>query len=125
MEAQSPLHHKTSGTRKTLTYRVRAIPLSVDIAALRKGLEVLLETHDLHVDSLARSSIRRQGQVATIRVANSQKLPDIQDEWRILAGRTLTVETGDKSERMLAIDTHFRGFTPLYSPARGIDHSLE
>ena len=107
----------------TLTYRVRGILPSVDITALQKGLELLLETQDLHVDSLVPASIRRQGQVATIRVANSAKLPSTRDQWRIAPGPTLVADLNDK--RSLAIDTHFRGFTPLYSPAKHTEYSLE
>ena len=125
MEPQPPLHHNNAESRKTLTYRVRGIPLSVDLSGLRKGLEILFETQDLQVDSLAPSSIRRQGQVATIRVVNSAKLPDIHGEWRVPAGRTLVVQINDMSETMLVIDRHFRGFTPLYSPASDNDHSVE
>ena len=111
--------------RKTLTYRVRGIPLSVEIETLRKGLEVFPETQDSRVDSLAPSSVARQGQVATIRIANSVKLPDSHEEWRIPAGRTLTVDTNNKSECVLTFDAHFGGFTPLYSPASETEHSLE
>ena len=123
MELEPPL--RSSQTRKDLTYRVQGIPLSVDIIALQKALGVLLETQDLRVGSLAPSLITRQGQVATVRIAKSPKLPDTHDEWNIPAGRTLVVETENNSERMLSIDTHFRGLTPLYSPASDIDHSLE
>ena len=125
MEPQPSLHHNNSENRKAFTYRVRGIPLSVDITTLQKSLEVLLETHDLHVDSLAPSSIRRQGQVATMRVVNCKRLPETHDEWRIPAGSTLVGEQDAKRERMLVIDCHFRGFTPLYSPASNNDHSLE
>lgn len=123
MELQRPLH--SSQTRKDLTYRVQGISLSVDITSLQKALELLLETQDLHVESLAPSSITRQGQVATVRVANSAKLLDTRDEWYIPTDRTLIVETGSNRERMLSIDTHFRGFTPLHSPASDVGHSLE
>ena len=123
MELQLPLH--SSKPRKDLTYRVQGIPLSANITSLQKALELLLETQDLRVESLAPSSITRQGQVATVRIANSAKLPDSHNEWRIPTGRTLIGETGSHSERMLSIDTHFRGLTPLYSPASDIDHSLE
>ncbi len=117
MEPQPRLLHTNSEIRKTLTYRVRGIPLSVNIEALRKGLEVLLETQDVRVDSLAPNSIGRHGQVATIRIANSAKLPDIiRNGLRVAAGQ---------DERMLTLDTHFHGFTPLYSPAGDIEHSLE
>ena len=124
MEPQLPLPHNIVERRRTLTYRVRGIPLNVDITALQKGLELLLETQDVRVDSLALSSIGRQGQVATIRVTGSAKLPDTHDEWRIPTGRTLVVDV-DTCERTLVIDTHFQGFTPLYSPASDTDHSLE
>ena len=124
MEPEPHLSNDISESRKTLTYRVRGIPSGVDVDALRKGLEVLLETQRLHVDSLAPSPIRRAGQVATIRVANSVKLSDICDEWRTPAGRTLAVDTNDRGELVLAIDTHFLGFTPLYSPPSD-KHNLE
>ena len=122
-ELQLPLH--SSKTRKDLTYRVQGVPLSVNITSLQKALELLLETQDLRVESLAPSSITRQGQVATVRIANSTKLPNTHNEWHIPTGHTLIGETRSNSEPMLSIDTHFRGFTPLYSPASDIDHSLE
>lgn len=125
MEPQSSHLRNSSENRKTLTYRVRGIPLSVDITSLHKSLEVLLESQDLHVDSLVPSSIRRQGQVATTRVTTSAKLPGTHDEWRIPTGRTLIAESNGKRERILVIDTHFQGFTPLYSPASNTEHSLE
>ena len=125
MEPQHPLQHDSSDSRKTLTYRVRGIPLSLHITALQESLKKLLESQDIRVDSLAPSSITRQGQVATIRVADSKKLPDSQDEWRIAAGRTFVAEADNKREQTLVIDSHFRGFTPLYSPASDADHSLE
>ena len=112
-----------SENHSTLTYRVRGILPGVDNTTLQKGLELLLETQDLHVDSLVPTSIGRQGQVATIRVANSAKLPSTHDEWRIPPGRTLGADSNDK--RLLAIDTHFRGFTPLYSPANDTERSFE
>lgn len=111
--------------RKDLTYRVRGIPYGVEIIALGKGLQVILESQDVNVDSLAQSSIRREGQVATIRVANSAKLSDPRDEWRIPAGRALAVDADDKSEPVLAIDAHFLGFTPLYSPTRDVEDNSE
>lgn len=74
MESEPPLQHDTSEKRKDLTYRVRGIPSGVDKLALGKGLKTILESQDVNVDSLAQSSIRREGQVATIRVANSAKL---------------------------------------------------
>lgn len=125
MESEHSLQHDTSEKRKNLTYRVRGIPYGVETIALRKSLEVLLESQSVNVDSLARSSIRREGQVATIRVVNSAKLSDPRDEWRIPAGRTLALDADDKSEPVLAIDTHFLGFTPLYSPTSDIEHNLE
>lgn len=123
MELQRPLH--SSQTRKDLTYRVQGISLSVDITSLQKALELLLETQDLRVESLAPSSITRQDQVATVRIASSAKLPDTHDEWYLPTDCTLIVETGSNRECMLSIDTHFRGFTPLYSPASDVGHSLE
>ena len=117
MELQSPLGSENPGRCKLLTYRVRGIPARDDAVAVQKFLETLLETQDVYIDSLAPSSISRQGQVATIRVANSPKLSVTQDQWRI--------PYGPRSERMLAIDVHFRGFTPLYSPATDAPHSLE
>ena len=78
-------------------------PYGVDIIALRRDLEVLLETQLLSVDSLVRSSIRRQGQVATVRVAKSAKLSGQRDEWRILAGRALAVDADNKSALVIVI----------------------
>lgn len=122
METQLPLHSDKSETRKSLTYRVRGIPLNVDTVALRDGLKIILETQDLDVDSLVPSSIRRQGQVATIRVANSVKLPATQNKLRIPVNR---FGTDDDSERELVVDTLFHGFTPLYSPPSDAEHSLD
>ena len=112
-----------SKTRSNLTYRVRGILPSVDITTLQKGLELLLETQDLHIDSLVPTSIGRQGQVATIRVASPVKLPSTHDEWLLPPGPTLVANPNNK--RLLAIDTHFRGFTPLYSPASDTELNLE
>ena len=123
MELQRPLH--SSQIRKDLTYRIQGINMSVDISSLQKDLELLLETQDLSVESLAPSSITRQGQVATVRIADSAKLPNTNDEWHLPTDHTLIMETGNNSKRMLSIDTHFLGFTPLYSPASDMDHSLE
>ena len=80
MESEPSLQHDTSEKLKNPTYRVRGIPYGVEITALRKSLEVLLESQGVYVDSLAQSSIRREGQVATIRVVNSAKLSDPRDE---------------------------------------------
>ena len=122
---QLPLHSDKSESGGSLTYRVRGIPSSVGVVALQEGLKVIFETQNLHVDSLAPSSTRRQGQVATIRVSHSAKLPDTQDEWRVPAGSILAANADDKTARMLAVDTHFHGFTPLYSPASDTEPSLE
>lgn len=125
MESERPRQDDYSEKRKDLTYRVRGIPCGVDKIALRKGLKAILESQDVNVDSLAQSSIRREGQVATIRVATSAKLSDPRDEWRIPAGRALAVDANDKSEPVLAVDAHFLGFTPLYGPTSDVEHSLE
>ena len=112
-----------SENRKGLTYRVRGIPPSVDIEALQKGLELLFETQDLQVDSLVPTSIGRQGQVATIRVANAEKLPSTQDQWRFPLSSTLLADSKDKHS--LTFDTHFQGFTLLYSLASDTENSVE
>lgn len=125
MEPQPPQLRNSPGSGKTLTYRVRGIPLNVNVTSLHKSLEVLLESQEVLVDSLVPSSNRRQGQVATIRITTSAKLSGTRDEWRIPTGHTLIAEPNDKSERILVIDTHFQGFTPLYSPASNTEHSLE
>ena len=125
MEPKPPLQHDTSEKRKALTYRVRGIPSGIDSITLRKYLDTILETRRLCVDSLAPNLIGREGQVATVRIPNSSTLSESRDEWRIPAGRTLGVVAENKSERVLAIDTHFIGFTPLYSPASPTEHNLE
>ncbi len=125
MEPEPPLQHDTSEKRKALTYRVRGIPSGVDSIALRKNLETVLETRRLCVDSLAPSLIGREGQVATVRIPNSSTLSESLDEWRVPAGPTLGVVVDNKSERVLVIDTHFLGLTPLYSPASHTEHNLE
>ena len=125
MESEPPLQHDTSEKRKDLTYRVRGIPFGIDKIVLGKGLQAILESQEVNVDSLAQSSIRREGQVATIRVANSAKLSDPRNEWQIPAGCALAVNADDKSEPVLAVDAHFLGFTPLYSPTSDVEHKLE
>lgn len=121
METQLPLHSDKSETRKSLTYRVRGIPLNVDTVALRDGLKIILEIQDLDVDSLVPSSIRRQGQVATIRVANSVKLPATQNKLRIPVNR---FGTDDDSERELVVDTLFHGFTRYIVHRRTLNTAL-
>ena len=102
-----------------VAYRVRDLPQGLDITEATSLLKQALAVTDLEVKSLTRSSIRDQGQVATISTTTpSAKLQGTKDQWEIK-----TVDSGSTT-RSIVIDTHFRDFTPLSTPKEE-DHKVE
>ena len=107
---------------ETKTYRVRGIPCDLDIVGTRDLLASSLQSKlsNVKVDSLATGTNGRQGQVATVRLLDtSEALRSESNEWRVPAASHLG------AEEFLVFDTHFLGFTPLYTPALSEGSSFE
>lgn len=73
---------KMAEISKTLTYRVRGIPLLPDLAGVKTLLEESLVTQGIDIDSVSASSGGRQEQVATVRFSGrSAKLKCTRTAW--------------------------------------------
>ena len=106
---------------KKLTFRARGIPHGLDVEGARTLLCASLEAEVLSLDSLAASSDRKKGRVATFRLSGySAKLDGDCTEWLVPAARL-----DGAGGKQLLIDTHFEGFTPLHDPNGNSEDAFE
>jgi hypothetical protein len=125
------------------TFRVRGIPHSCKRRETEKIIKAALGLEDegpgLKVYSLAFNPYRQaQEKVATIsfaRVPSRLSNSPAKDEWRFPLPTFEPPQVSDEDEdedediprrdAELVIDTHFKGFTPLRSFQKALDHKIE
>lgn len=105
-------------TTKSVTYRLRGVPLKVERHGVKELVKKVLALEDditVNIDSFADDPSRNGEKVATLdfsKTPGSLSQPADNAEWKY---STYDHELNDRGKITLLFDTHFRGLTPLHS----------